>query len=374
MNYRERYINTLLFKGVDRCPLEPGRPRMSTLRRWRAEGLPDGADYFRHVMELLRIDMEYPEAVDHYVNTRMLPIFEEKVLSHENGHYIVQDWMGAITEISDEFDYTYIRNAIDFVTRKWHKFPVETKEDWQEMKKRYDPLDPSRMPGGAGSLSKIMEGRDYISQFSANGPFWQLREWMGFENLCVAFIEQPGFVSEMIEFWCDFVLRLFNMAADNMPVDCFYISEDMAYKAHSMISPAMTREFLLPVYKKWVAAAAGRGVPLIDMDSDGFIEELIPIWIEAGINVCNPIEVAAHNDIALFREKFGESISYRGGIDKRAIAAGGRIMEAEVRRVTAPFARGGGLIPGCDHGVPHDISFGNYVAYTKLLAQQTGWL
>ncbi|MCL2058926.1 MAG: hypothetical protein FWH01_07685 [Oscillospiraceae bacterium] len=374
MNNRERYLNTLLYKPVDRRPLEPGHPRLSTLRRWRTEGLPEGADYFKHIMGLLRIDMEYPEAVDHHVNARMLPIFEEKVLSHENGHYIVQDWMGAITEISDDYDYTYIRNAIDFVTRKWHKFPVETKEDWQEMKKRYDPLDPSRMPQSADNLATVMNGRDYISRFSVNGPFWQLREWMGFENLCVAFIEQPGFVSEMIDFWCDFVLRLFDTAASKIPVDCFFISEDMAFKAHSMISPQMTREFLLPVYKKWVAAAARRGVPLIDMDSDGFIEGLIPVWIEAGINVCNPIEVAAHNDIALFKEKFGDSIAYRGGVDKRAIAAGGLAMESEVRRVTSPFTRSGGLIPGCDHGVPHDISFGNFVAYTKLLAQLTGWL
>ncbi|OQA30800.1 MAG: Adenylate cyclase 1 [Betaproteobacteria bacterium ADurb.Bin341] len=49
----------------------------------------------------------------------MIPTFEEKVLEHKNGHYIVQDWMGAVTEISDKYDYTYIRNAIDFVTRRW---------------------------------------------------------------------------------------------------------------------------------------------------------------------------------------------------------------------------------------------------------------
>ena len=55
----------------------------------------------------------------------MIPTFEEKVLEHKDGHYIVQDWMGAITEISDEFDYTYIRSAKDFVTRKWHRFPVQ---------------------------------------------------------------------------------------------------------------------------------------------------------------------------------------------------------------------------------------------------------
>ncbi|MCL2772689.1 MAG: hypothetical protein FWD71_04995 [Oscillospiraceae bacterium] len=44
------------------------------------------------------------------------------------------------------------------------------------------------------------------------------------------------------------------------------------------------------------------------MDSDGYIAELIPIWIEAGINVCDPIEVAAHNDIVLYRNTYGEKM------------------------------------------------------------------
>ena len=63
---------------------------------------------------------------------KMMPTFEEKVLEHRDGHYIVQDWMGAITEISDEYDFTYIRSAKDFVTRKWHRFPVQNRREWEE--------------------------------------------------------------------------------------------------------------------------------------------------------------------------------------------------------------------------------------------------
>ena len=91
------------------------------------------------------------------------------------------------------------------------------------------------------------------------------------------------------------------------------------------------------------------------MDSDGYIGELIPIWIEAGINACDPIEVAAGNDIVAFRRQFGKKMAYRGGIDKRAIAKGGEVMRAEVMRV-APLLEDGGFIPGCDHGVPPDVS------------------
>ncbi|MFP4139875.1 MAG: hypothetical protein ACOCZU_02840 [Planctomycetota bacterium] len=34
----------------------------------------------------------------------------------------------------------------------------------------------------------------------------------------------------------------------------------------------------------------------------------------------------------------------------------------------------GGFIPGCDHGVPADVSWGNFIEYSRRLAQMTGWL
>ena len=111
----------------------------------------------------------------------------------------------------------------------------------------------------------------------------------------------------------------------------------------------------------------------VDVDSDGYIGELIPLWIESGLNVCDPIEVAAHNDINEFRRRFGHKMAYRGGVDKRAIAKGGDVIRTELKRL-APVVKDGGYIPKCDHGVPSDISWPNFVDYSRLLAQMTGWL
>ena len=62
------------------------------------------------------------------------------------------------------------------------------------------------------------------------------------------------------------------------------------------------------------------------------------------------------------------------GIDKRAIAAGGETMRGELLRVIPPLLEEGGYIPGCDHGVPPDISWPNFVDYARLLAELTGWV
>jgi uroporphyrinogen decarboxylase len=110
------------------------------------------------------------------------------------------------------------------------------------------------------------------------------------------------------------------------------------------------------------------------MDSDGYVADLIPIWIEAGINVTWPLEVAAGNDIVEYRCRYDAQIAFHGGIDKRAIARGGDTMRAEVMRVVPPLLEDGGFIPGCDHGVPPDISWPDFVEYARLLAHLTGWL
>lgn len=376
MTPRQRYRETLLFGRPDRVPLQPGAPRESTLRRWRTEGLPEGRDYMDVLCEVLGIERERSSTpqTSPGVSFKMIPTFEEKVLEHRDGHYVVQDWMGAITEISDEYDYTYIRNAKDFVTRKWHKFPVETRADWENMKWRYDPRDPKRFPEDFEDRCRLLKGRDYVVTVYFNGPFWQLREWLGFEGLCMKMVEEPAFVEELAGFWTEFVRETLKPLLARVELDAVGINEDMAYKGFSMISPAMVRRFLKPSYDAWVPLIKASGCPIIDMDSDGFVGELIPIWIESGINVCDPIEVAAGNDIVAYRRRFGRDMAYRGGIDKRALAKGGETMREELLRVVPPLLEDGGYIPGCDHGVPPDISWPNFVEYVRLLAQLTGWL
>ena len=135
----------------------------------------------------------------------------------------------------------------------------------------------------------------------------------------------------------------------------------------------MSRQFCKPAWDKWTKQAKAVGVPIVAIDSDGYIGELIPIWIEAGVNCCDPVEVAAHGDINAFRREFGHKIAYRGGIDKRCMAKGGQVLTDELKRVE-PVLRDGGYIPGCDHGVPSDVSWPNFVDYTRQLAKMTGWL
>lgn len=375
MTERERYLATILFGTPDKIPLQMGGGRKSTRERWYAEGLP------REVKDIQ--EYAYRQAGGRqawngfgpgfHIHERMIPVFEEKVLERRETSQVVQDWKGNICEIGNEFSLEYLRNAIDFVTRRWIKCPVESRADWESMKGRYRADDPARYPADAATLGPSLRNRTWPITWQLSGPFWQLREWLGFESLCMMFIDEPDWIREMVYFWQEYVAGLLENGLRHMVPDEVHLSEDMAYKEHAMISPAMTREFLLPCYQRWGEILRHHKVPVYAMDSDGHIGELIPIWIEAGINACDPIEVAAGNDIVAYRRRFGRNMAYRGGIDKRLIAKGGRHIEAEIERLI-PVIRDGGYIPGCDHGVPSDVSWPNYVYAIKLLAQATGWL
>jgi hypothetical protein len=109
------------------------------------------------------------------------------------------------------------------------------------------------------------------------------------------------------------------------------------------------------------------------IDSDGYIGELLLLFIEAGFDATWPVEVAAGNDLVAYRQQYGQRIAFGGGVDKRALSAGIAVMLSELDRLT-PVIRSGGYLPGCDHGVPPDISWPNFVAYTRRLAELSGWL
>ena len=115
------------------------------------------------------------------------------------------------------------------------------------------------------------------------------------------------------------------------------------------------------------------GVPIYAVDSDGYVGELIPLWIESGFQMNDPLEVAAGNDLSAYRKQFGRRMAYAGGVDKRAMAKGGEAIRNEIRRIE-PVIAAGGYLPSCDHGIPPDVSWPNMVEYGRLLAKATGWL
>ena len=378
---RQRFVAALTFGTPDHVPFVPGFGRKSTREAWLRQGLPAHVtDIEAHVRELVGVPADPPgEPLILEAGFRMIPQFEEKVLERRpppgpsaRGTLVVQDWKGNICEISDEFDVTYLRNPVDFVTRSWIRCPVESRADWTAMVRRYDPGDTRRLPADFAARARQHRDRPHVGGISISGPFWQLREWLGFENLCVLLLDDPSFVGEMIEFWQHFVSAMLGRILPLYQPDFITVNEDMAYKEKPMIGPAMARRYLLPCWRAWAGQIRGAGVPVYEVDSDGHVGLLLPLFIDAGFNCNTPLEVAAGNDLPAYRTKYGARMAYRGGVDKRAMAAGGGAIAREIARLQ-PAIDAGGYIPSCDHGVPPDVYWPNFLHYSRLLARATGW-
>lgn len=378
MNQRERWIATLKHQKTDKVIFYPSGAGRAVLANWRTQGLPDGVDWFEYMKKQIGLEYETnATTVQPEVKFGMIPSFEVKILGKQNGALLVQDSIGTICEIAAEHEAHIAagKGIPDYIGQKYVRHPVQNLEDWERMKARYNPDEPSRFPADFEERCRRMAlaQRTGIVGVGWSGVFWQLRDWLGFENLCIALSEEPEFIQEMVQFYGDFICAVLEKTVAKVQLDWVQISEDMAYKGKAMISPAMIRQFILPIWKRWTGILSASGCPLIDVDSDGYIAELIPLWIEAGINVNHPMEVAAGNDIRVYHRQFGSKMGYLGGIDKRAIVAGGAALRREMERV-APAVRAGGYIPSCDHGIPPEVTWPNAIEYCRQLARLTGWL
>lgn len=113
-----------------------------------------------------------------------------------------------------------------------------------------------------------------------------------------------------------------------------------------------------------MAEARKRGCVLSIVDCDGDPSQIVENWMDEGVNIMFPLEVAAGVDLLAWRERFGMDLRLRGGIDKRALVEGGTAIDREIERIRPVFEQGG-YIPHLDHLVPPDIPYGHYCDYLE---------
>ena len=180
------------------------------------------------------------------------------------------------------------------------------------------------------------------------------------------FYDDPKLVHEMMEHNTEFIMEVLDRAIADGMVDSLTLNEDMAYKHAYMISPAMFREFMLPRYKRIIRRLKDRGLPLFLVDSDGHIGELIPLWIEAGVDGTWPIEIASLNDPVEYRKIYGSRIAFLGGIDKREIRSRQQVYDEVMGKVPWLIEQKG-YVPMFDHGVPPDVPLRSFLYMSEII-------
>jgi hypothetical protein len=352
MNARQRFIETMKYGNPDRIPLVEWHIRESTLREWHRQGLTVTPE------EYLSLD---PYSVPVPIDLGHCPKFEPVILEEYEDYKIWIDEEGA-TRKDFEVDKTP-----GFVTRKWIKFPVENREDFERMKRRYDPSTDERYPGNWGEMVGTMNRATAPVSLTIPFLFWTTRQWMGFENTCLCFYDDPDLMMDMMNYITDFIIEVLKRGIDSLKIDLVLLNEDMAYKTAPMISPEMFRKFMFPSYRKLADYLRSCGVKFILVDSDGNPEPLIPLWLEAGMDGFSPVEVAAGVDPVKLKKEYGRDLLMMGGIDKRILARSKDEIYEEVMRKVPYLIEQGGYIPHTDHAVPPDVPLSNFVYYRELV-------
>ena len=363
MTERERFLNVMEYKPVDRVPNHEAGVWAQTKERWIKEGMSEfdvqwdwftGDEYF---------GMDAREFFD--VDYGMAPQFEYKLLDKTDRYEIYRDTKGIVHKALIEGTTGGMRACMD----EYMSFPVETAADFKELKKRFVPNQNGRYPAGWKQIfAPRWKNRDHVLVLGRNcsmlGFYWRCREWMGTVNLSYAFYDNPSLVHEMMELIADFTIEASKPALRESDFDYIFINEDMSMKNGPLLSPALYKEFIWPHMRRMVDFFKSNGVKYALVDSDGNCETLIPLLMDAGVDGIWPLERVAGMDPIRIRAEYGRDLRLWGAVDKMELAKGKDAIERHLASLV-PLIEDGGFIPTVDHTVSPDISYDNFCYYMK---------
>lgn len=363
MNARERFLNVMEYKSVDRVPNHEAGVWSQTIDRWVSEGLNQhnlnwdwftGEEFF---------DMDPREFID--VNYGMMPCFTKEILDKSERYEVIRNSSGIVTKALIDGSSGGMRACMD----QYLSFPVVNTADFRELKKRYAANPGGRYPAmWKDIMLPRWKNREHPLVLGRNcsilGFYWRAREWMGTENLSYAWYDEPKLMYEMMEFIADFTIEVSKPVLDNTDADYVMINEDMSMKNGPLLSPSTYKTFIYPHMRRLVEYFKKNGVRYVMVDTDGNCEAIIPLLMDVGTDGVWPLERAANMDPATIRKRFGRDLRLTGGVDKMEIAKGRQAIDTHLASLV-PLIEEGGFIPTIDHTVPPDVSLDNFRYYMK---------
>lgn len=124
-------------------------------------------------------------------------------------------------------------------------------------------------------------------------------------------------------------------------------TDDIAQKERLMIAPKYFEQFYLPWYKQLFALIHKRGGRTM-IHTDGKIDELVPRYIEMGLDLLQGLEPAAGVDLIALNEQYGDKIAWNGNLDVSRLLWKGTPMEVrnEAERIIKAVGPSNNLVFG----------------------------
>jgi len=229
--------------------------------------------------------------------------------------------------------------------------------------------DPSRFAGLRERALLLKRETPYAVVSGISGVVYEICWYMrGLENLFVDMLEQPemleAIIDRTLEFWMGW-FRLFLDEAGDV-VDVIMIGDDLAGQSGPLFAPRIYRELIKPRQKRLVQYIKSRTKAKIWYHTCGAVVEYIPDLLDNGIDILNPVQIAARNmEPAALKSRFGDKLVFwGGGIDSQHVlpTATPQEVREHVRRNLAAFKPGGGYVFNNVHNIQGDVPAENVLA------------
>lgn len=368
MNNRERFHSVMHYQPRDRSPIADFGFWEETIPLWHEQGLPEDV-YFTYIasntVDFFGMDFGI-DSIGIRVESGMCPGFEEEILEEHGNRILLQQSDGVIVE-RDRFMSSIPKPVAHTLTDRgsWKK----------HFAPRLDPSTPERFPFDWEERVQLWKDpqRDRILALPGGSLYGSLRNWMGMEQLSFTVYDEPAFFEEMVTTCADCIIGVLEKVfASAVRFDGCGLWEDMAYNAGPLLSPKHFKKYLVPHYRRIADLCRRNDVDVIWLDCDGKIDALLPLWLDAGINCMFPLEIGTWGaDPLKFRQQYGKDLLMMGGFDKHILARTKSDIEQEILRL-APLVEEGGFIGFCDHRVPPDVPYQNYVFYLEKVREIWG--
>ena len=143
-------------------------------------------------------------------------------------------------------------------------------------------------------------------------------------------------------------------------VDVIWLGEDLGSQTSTLISPEDWRVKFKPRHKRIIEKLRKENPQIIIiMHSDGAAAPLLNDFIEIGVDVYNPVQPnVPGSDQQELKDKYGDRISFFGGIDQQVLLPSGNIprIRAEIKERIDILGKSKGYLLAPAHILQADVN------------------
>ena len=177
-----------------------------------------------------------------------------------------------------------------------------------------------------------------------------------FEGMTVARVtyymrKKPSFIHDVMNEYTKACIEMIKRLAE-AGVDVVFYYDDLGMKGRTIFSIRNLQEFVIPYYKKVYQECKKHGMFIVQ-HSCGYIDEVLPLLVEAGLDCIQALESAAGVNLGQLKETIGDKVSFMGGLDSSRILSFGTTEEIEenVKKCILAAGKGGGYFVGPSHTI-----------------------